>query len=96
MAEAAEADIILNIATVRAHAVLFTEEAEARRSGLARCGWAFTPANSRVPREGLSTFHKDLCERCFPVLRGFRKRRLRVSAIAREAGHVGRLAEGPA
>ena len=73
--EAAHSVLVANSASGVIHAVLDAELSVAPQQGLARCQWPFTIGlNSRSVSSPPLTY-KLLCERCFPMLRGWRKSR---------------------
>ena len=71
--EAAHSTLVANALSGVMHAVLDTDGSGTPQRGMSRCQWQFTlGANARTVT-ALPVSHKMLCERCFPVLRGWRK-----------------------
>ncbi|CAK0820375.1 unnamed protein product [Prorocentrum cordatum] len=74
------------------HAVLAAESGPPEaRTGIARCLWQFGAGVNAARAHAMPGIYKQLCERCFPELRGVHKKRaaLRAKAIRRHGGEMG-------
>ena len=87
--------LVRNAASGVYHAVLFFDAAGEDSQGLCRCLWHFECGRNAVRVTALPPLYKDLCGRCFPVLRRSRKAVLCGSAGPGSAGQDGPRARGP-
>ena len=74
---AAELDaLVQNRDSHLVHAVAVSDGTDDALWGFARCGWQFSCATNASRVQCLPALYKELCEKCFPSLRGIRKQRL--------------------
>ena len=70
-----EDSLVLNVRSGIHHSVLAFRD-DTPSSGLSRCLWEFEIGETAVQVPQVGSLYKDLCERCFPKLRGSKKQQL--------------------
>ena len=88
LSDAASEELVVNRSSSLVHAVL-CRCSDSTVKGLTRCMWEFDRNQVSVLDCPPPDLYKDLCERCFPLLRGERKRRLRAQSGSQGSGQLG-------